>query len=47
MLSSPDIRQVQLSGIASMAENTASEFIVLGLDDIAWLLRLLQPQWNF
>ena len=47
MPSSPDTLRVILARFASVIWSTASESTVLGLPKLAWLLRILQFQWNF
>ena len=46
MPNSPDTLPVLLAGFAFMAWSIASDSMVLGLSDLAWL-RFLQPKQNF
>ena len=46
MQSSPDTLWVLLTGFASMAWGTASEYILLDQPEHVWLSWFLQPKWN-
>ena len=45
--SSPDIHRVLPAVFASMAQSTASESTAIGLPELAWSSRILQPERNF
>ena len=47
MLSLPDIFWVLRAGFASLALSMAFESILLGLTDLAWSLKFVQPKQNF